>query len=135
MQQDFQGSRFRDDDGATSRRGTEPMIEVIMHKVTKMENSIDKLADAITKLAVIEERQTADRAALERAFGAIQRSDERCTEAMEKLVTKIEKNDARIDALEQAAPTQALTSGWILEGAKALAIVAIMFALNKAGLM
>lgn len=132
---DFQTSRFIDEEGATRRRGTDPMIEILVHKVTKMETSIDKLAEAITKLAVIEERQTADRAALERAFSAIQRSDERCTDAMEKLVARLEATDKRIDALEQAAPTQALTSGWILEGAKALAVVAIVFALTQVGLM
>lgn len=132
---EFHGSQFHLEDVAMRQRGTDPMIEVIMHKVVKLEASMEKVADALTKLAVIEERQTADRAALERAFGAIQRSDERCTEAMEKLFNRIEANDKRIDTLEQAAPTNALTSGWVLEGAKALAVVAIVYALTQVGLM
>ena len=123
--QDFQGSRFRDDDKALRQRGTDPMIEVIMHKVTKMENSIDKLADAITKLAVVEERQTADRAALERAFTAIQKSDERCADAFQKTVDKLEKIESRIDVLESAAPITAQTNQWV---SKALWAAAAAFA-------
>jgi hypothetical protein len=126
---------FDDPHGATNRRATDPVIEMIAHKLGRVEESVDKMADAVTKLAVIEERQVSDRQALERAFMAIQKTDERCSAMFEKCVEKLEKTDGRVDALESAAPTQALTSGWILEGVKALAIVAIMFALNKSGLL
>lgn len=132
---DFQGSRFQDPEGVLRQRGTDPMVEVIMHKVTKMESSIDKLADAIAKLAVIEERQTADRAALERAFNAIQRSDERCAAAMEKIAEKIEKSDARLDELEKAAPALALTNGWMLNAVWAAAGLGIYIIVHKLGLM
>lgn len=126
---------FDDEDGAVRRRATDPMIEMIAHKVTRVEQSLDKLAEAVTKLAVIEERQVADRAALERAFVAIQRSDERCVATVERIMAKLEKTDSRLDTLEQAAPTQALTSGWVLEGAKALAVVVVVLALTKLGIM
>ena len=126
---------FEDHDGALRRRGSDPMIEVLVHKVTNMERSMDKLTEAITKLAVVEEKQTADRAALERAFMAIQKSDERCSLMFEKTVSKLEKLEGRLDELESAAPTHALTSGWILEGAKALAVVVAVFVLSKSGIM
>lgn len=135
MQQDFQGSRFRDDDNALNRRGTDPMIEVIMHKVTRMESSIDKLADAITKLAVIEERQTADRAALERAFTAIQRSDERCAEAFEKTVAKLEKIEGRIDVLESAAPITEQTNQWVSKAMWAAVAAFAMYVAKKIGII
>jgi chromosome segregation ATPase len=111
------------------------MIEVIMHKVTKMENSIDKLADAITKLAVIEERQTADRAALERAFTAIQKSDDRCAEAFEKTVAKLEKIEGRIDVLESAAPITQQTNQWVSKAMWAAAAAFAMYVAKKLGII
>lgn len=132
---DFQSSRFRDDDNTFSRRGTDPMIEVIMHKVVKVEASMEKVADALTKLAVIEERQTADRAALERAFAAIQRSDERCAESFEKTVAKLEKIENRIDTLEQAAPITAQTNQWVNQAMWAAAAVAATVVLSKIGIV
>ena len=133
--QDFQGSRFMDEGGTLRQRGTDPMIEVIMHKVTKMDNSIDKLADAITKLAVVEERQTADRAALERAFAAIQKSDERCAEAFEKTVDKLEKIESRIDVLESAAPITAQTNQWVSKAMWAAAAAFAMYVAKKIGII
>lgn len=132
---DFQSSRFIDDEGATRRRGTDPMIEILVHKVTKMETSIDKLAEAITKLAVIEERQTADRAALERAFMAIQKSDERCAEAFQKTVEKLEKIEARVDALESAAPITKQTNQWVTTAVWAAAAAFAMYVAKKLGIV
>lgn len=126
---------FEDPHGAINRRGTDPLIEMIAHKVGNMERSMDKLTEAITKLAVIEEKQSADRAALERAFMAIQKSDERCTSMFEKTVAKLEAIDARVDGLEAAAPTNAMTSGWILEGARYLAMVVAVYVLTQTGLI
>ena len=111
------------------------MIELIAHKVTKMESSIEKLAEAITKLAVIEERQMADRVALERAFQAIQKTDERSMEAMEKLMAKLEKDEGRIDVLEQAAPVNAQTSQWVQQALWGAASVACVVALSKLGML
>jgi len=132
---DFQTSRFEDDEGVIRRRGTDPMIEVLVHKVTKMEASMDKLAEAITKLAIIEERQSADRAALERAFVAIQRSDERCSEAFEKTVAKLEKIEMRVDTLEQAAPMTAQTTQWVNQAMWAAAAVAATVVMSKIGIL
>lgn len=132
---DFHQSHFRDDDQMLNRRGTDPTIELISHKVTKMETALDKLTDAITRLAVIEERQSSDRAALERAFAAIQKSDERCADAFEKTVQKLEKIEGRIDSLEQAAPTLALTQGWVQNAVWAAAGFAIYIVVYKMGLL
>lgn len=123
MTMGFQGSRFQDDEGALRRRGTDPMIEILVHKVTKMEASIDKLADAIAKLAVIEERQTADRAALERAFNSIARVGER-----------LDKICDRIDTLEQAAPMTAKTNQWVFEAVKWCVVIVGTFVAVKTGL-
>ena len=132
---DFQNSRFRDDEKASNRRGTDPMIEVIMHKVVKVEASMEKVADALTKLAVIEERQTADRAALERAFAGIAKAEERCAEAFERTVAKLEKLEGRIDTLEQAAPMTAQTTQWVNQAMWAAAAVAATVVLSKVGIL
>lgn len=121
---DFQTSRFQDDDGALRRRGTDPMIEVLVHKVTKMEASLDKLADAIAKLAVIEERQTSDRAAIERAFGSIARVGER-----------LDKICDRLDDLERTAPITAKTNQWVFDAIKWCAVIVAGFVAVKVGLV
>lgn len=121
---DFQTSRFLDDDGALRRRGTDPMIEVLVHKVTKMEASLDKLADAIAKLAVIEERQTSDRAAIERAFGSIARVGER-----------LDKICDRLDDLERTAPITAKTNQWVFDAIKWCAVIVAGFVAVKVGLV
>lgn len=126
---------FEDPHGAINRRGTDPLIEMIAHKVGNMERSMDKLTEAITKLAVIEEKQSADRAALERAFMAIQKSDERCSNMFEKTVAKLEAIDARVDGLEAAAPTNALMTGWVQNAVWAAAGLGVYVVINKLGLM
>ncbi len=131
--EDFHESRFTDSEGALRRRGVDPMLEVIAHKVTKMEASMDKVADALTKLAVIEERQTADRAALERAFTAIQATEERCAQAFEKTVAKLEKIESRVDTLEQAAPITAQTSQWVMTAVWAVVAATAMYIAKKIG--
>jgi len=111
------------------------MIEVLVHKVTKMESSMDKVADALTKLAVVEERQSSDRAALERAFSAIQASDERCAQAFEKTVAKLEKIESRVDTLEQAAPITEQTNQWVSKAMWAAAAAFAMYLAKKLGIV
>ena len=133
--QDFQGSRFQDDDGALRRRGTDASIEILVHKVSKMEVSMEKIADAMQRLAVIEDRQAADKAALERAFDAIQKSDDRCAAALEKVLLKIEASDKRIDSLERAAPMYDQTQKWVSTALWAAAAAAAMYVAKKVGLI
>lgn len=63
--------------------------------MAEVKTTMKTLAAAVTKLAVIEERQTADRGALERAFA------------------EIGKLDGRVKALEQAQPLQKQASDWV----------------------
>lgn len=135
-------SDFHDADGAQRQRGIDPVIEVMSHNIQRMREDmselrtvVSKLTDAVTKLAVVEERQMADRAALERAFMAIQKSDERCAAMFEKCATKMERVENRVDVLEQAAPMQAQTSQWVINAAWACVAVVAMFAATKLGLL
>lgn len=135
-----------DDEDRRARRSTDPLIEMIAQKIGRMEDSMDKLTVAITKLAVIEEKQASDRQSLERAFASIEKGDERCAEMFaqadkrcaelfEKSLAKLESIDKRVDQLEREAPKNAMTSQWVIDGLKALAIVVAVFVLTKAGLM
>jgi CHASE3 domain sensor protein len=127
---------FEDPHGALlERRRIDPTIEMIAHKVVNMEHSLDKLTEAITKLAVIEEKQTTDRAALERAFMAIQKSDERCTMMCEKITEKLEKIELRTDTLEHAAPANAQVQQWVTSAVWAAAGLAAYVVVHKMGLL
>jgi prefoldin subunit 5 len=126
---------FDDQHGALERRRIDPTIEMIAHKVVNMERSLDKLTEAITKLAVIEEKQTTDRAALERAFMAIQKSDERCTMMCDKIIEKLEKLEARTDTLETAAPSLQKTNHWVENAMWAAASFAVYVVVSKLGLV
>ena len=126
---------FEDPHGALNRRATDPVIEMIAHKLGRVEASVDKMAEAVTKLAVIEERQTSDRQALERAFMAIQKTDERCALMFEKTVEKLEKLEGRIDKLDAAAPANAQVQQWVTSAVWAAAGLAAYIVINKLGLM
>jgi len=47
-------------------------LESLSHGFKRLETVVDKMADSINRLAVMEERQMADRQAVERAFGEIE---------------------------------------------------------------
>lgn len=67
--------------------------------MSEVKATMNRLTDAVTKLAVMEERQLADRAGLDRAF---------------KL---LERHDARIAIIEQAQPMQKHSSDWVMKAA------------------
>ncbi len=133
--EDFHESRFTDSEGALRRRGTDPALEIIAHKVTKMESSMDKVAEALVTLALVEERQNTDRAALERAFAAIQASEERSIQAFEKAIAKLERVEARVETLEHAAPITTQTNRRVENAVYAAAAAAAMYAAKKVGLL
>jgi DNA repair exonuclease SbcCD ATPase subunit len=110
-------------------------MEMIAHKVVSMERSLDKLTEAITKLAIIEERQSTDRAALERAFAAIQAAEERSAKAFEKAIAELKTIEGRVDVLEQAAPMTAQTSQWVKTAVWSAAAAAAVYAAKRIGLI
>lgn len=128
--QEFQESRFD-----MNRRSADQAIETLAHSVKyiredmgELKQGMAKLTEVMTRMAVAEESQARDR----RDFLD---SKAETIKTMEKIVDRLDKTDGRVDALERAAPTNALTSGWILEGAKALAVLVGVIVLSKSGLM
>lgn len=70
-------------------------LEMLHNDVVDVKAALTELSKAITKLALVEERQSQTAEALDRAF---------------KAISKIE---ARLSALEQAAPKAKETSVWM----------------------
>ena len=125
------------------RRKDDGVIDVLAERVEglcsdigEMKIGISKMADALTKLAIVEERQTQTILAQERAFKALERVEERqrqhelqCRD-QEKEVRQLiadsnERLSIRVAELEKAEPMQAQTSKWVTAGVwGALALLA-----------
>lgn len=91
-------------------------LEVLHSDVGEIKDALKSLSEAITKLALVEERQTQTAQALERCFGAV------------------EKIERRVDALEKAVVNNNRTSTWVDKFVLGAAIIAAMFIAKKAGL-
>lgn len=91
-------------------------LETLHEDVGEVKSALKELAAAITKLALIEERQTQAAAAQERAFAALERVEERVT------------------ALEMHAPANKRMSVWLDRTMYAGMGLLVMFVLKKVGL-
>lgn len=111
-------------------------IEGLAQDMSEMKHGIARMADALTKLAIVEERQTQTILAQERAFKALERVEERqrqheqqCRdqdkEVRQLIADSNERLSARVAELEKAEPMQAQTSKWVTAGVwGALALLA-----------
>lgn len=92
---------------------TEMQLRSLHVGMTEIRGQLDKLIEAVSKLAVIEERQANVTSALERAFSSIK-----------------DQND-RIRVLEQSTPVHTSAAKWVDRGLLALAgAAAALFAKN-----
>lgn len=102
-------------------------VEWLCADMSEMKHGIAKMADALTKLAIVEERQTQTILAQERAFKALERVEERqrqhelqCRDQEKGLRQLIadsnERLSIRVAELENAEPMQAQTSKWVTAG-------------------
>lgn len=92
-------------------------LETLHKDVTEIKSALNDLTRAITKLALIEERQLQAAASLDRAFTALDR---------------LEK---RIQRLETLAPLNAQASKWVFGGVWAIVGAVFVIAAKKAGLL
>ena len=130
-------------DQITNRRASDGAVNVLTERIEglaqdmgEMKQGIAKMADALTKLAIVEERQTQTILAQERAFKALERVEERqrqhemqCRdldkEVRQLIADSNERLSIRISELEKAEPMQAQTSKWVTAGVwGALALLA-----------
>lgn len=137
-------------------------IDLVVDSIREMKVTMEKLAEAVTKLAVIEERQNTDRLALERAFQEIAKIQRRQDEDADRHATRVEsalssmtksverlhsrlddhgkelQNDLdgikdRIGAVESTLPETNRLKEWGYEAIKFLAVAGIVTYMAKAG--
>jgi len=92
-------------------------IDMLHSDVVDMKTALNELSKAITKLALVEERQAQTADALERAF---------------KAIGKIED---RLSALELAAPKAKETNAWVDRFILALIVAIMGFIGTKLGIL
>lgn len=91
-------------------------LSVLHEDVTEIKGAMKTLSDAITKLALVEDRQATTVEAVERAFKAIERVE------------------ARVSRLEIQSPANHRIAAWVDKGVLALVLLVVMFAAKKIGL-
>lgn len=126
---------FEDPHGAMNRRGTDPMLEMLVHNgkqmredMQELKQGMTKLTEVMTRMAVAEESQARDR----RDFLDMKADT---AKALEKVVDRLDKADDRIDTLERAAPASAQIQQWVTSAVWAAAGLAVYVVINKLGLM
>ena len=121
-------------------------IEGLAQDMSEMKHGITKMADALTKLAIVEERQTQTILAQEHAFKALERVEER--QRTHKLVCKDqdkevrqliadsnERLSGRVAELEKAEPMQEQTGKWVMAAVWGAAGFAALLIAKQLGLM
>lgn len=133
MTEDLQDIVNAHNDAVSIERLTHHM-QRIREGVAEMKDAMREMAAAINRLAVIEERQNQDRAALERAFNAISDVSKKHDHTTTRVMEIVEKIEARMRALEMAQPLQNKTAEWVEKAIFAAAAATVMFVAGKAGL-
>ena len=92
-------------------------LEALHADVGEVKTALNKLSEAITKLALVEQSQTQTAEALERAF---------------RMIGKMED---RVTALEQSQPKHDMAAVWVDRGLTALVGFALAILAAKFGVM
>ena len=82
----------------------------------KMELAIGKMADAVTRLAVMEERQNAVRGEITTLSEKIDRVEQERKENMKKVMDVVERLEHRMDKLERAEELNMQIRKWFFAG-------------------
>ena len=137
----------------TNRRAEDKNVQVLATKIeglaqdmSEMKHGITQMADALTKLAIVEERQTQTILAQEHAFKALERVEER--QRMHELVCKDQEKEVRqliadnnerlatrVGELEKAEPMQEQTGKWVMAAVWGAAGLLALFVAKQLGLM
>ena len=83
---------------------------------SKMELAIGKMADAVTRLAVMEERQNAVRGEIVTLSEKIDRVEQERKENMKKIMGVVERLEHRTDKLERAEELNLQIRKWFFAG-------------------
>lgn len=114
-----------------ARRHSDSLIEVVATRLDALHGDMQDLktsqremTSAFQKLLVIEERQTAASASLERAFVAL-----------DKISNDVDAVEKRVDSIERDAPMQKQTSNWVVSAVWGAAILAVTIIAKKIGII
>ena len=99
-------------------------IGLLSEDVGELKETLRQIASAVTRLALVEERQMQTNEALSRAFKQI-----------DKLDIKLVSVEQRIGSLERMQPQQQQTSAWVTTMLWAAAGAAVMFVAKKVGFL
>ena len=123
------------------RRSTDSVVQVIAHKLESLHGDVGdmrailrELTAAVTKLAVIEERQGQTSLALERAFKEIEKCSARSEVQHASGTAEVKLVQARVAALEVLAPASKQTSTWVTSFVTGAAVLVFLFVASKVGL-
>ena len=107
-------------------------LETLHGDVGEIKAALRDLTQAVTRLALVEERQAQSSAALDRAFRALERVEQRI--AALELQTP-DRLDQRLVHLEQQAPQSTRAAAWVDRAVWACAAAGVMYVAKSAGLM
>ena len=121
-------------------------IEGLAQDMNEMKHGITKMADALTKLAIVEERQTQTILAQERAFKALERVEERqrthelvCKdqdkEVRQLIADSNERLSTRVGELEKAEPMQEQAGKWVMAAVWGAAGLLALFVAKQLGMV
>lgn len=99
-------------------------LGLLSDDVGELKETLRQIATAVTRLALVEERQSQTNEALSRAFKQI-----------DKVEIKLTSIEQRLVALERMQPQQQQTSAWVTTMLWATAGAAVMFVAKKVGLL
>ena len=99
-------------------------LGMLSEDVGELKETLRQIASAVTRLALVEERQMQTNEALSRAFKQI-----------EKLDLKLTGIEQRLGTLERLQPLQQQTNGWVMTSVWIAAGAAVMFVAKKTGIL
>ena len=99
-------------------------LGLLSEDVGELKETLRQIASAVTRLALVEERQMQTNEALSRAFKQIDKFD-----------LKLTAVEQRLGALERMQPQQQQTSAWVTTMLWAAAGAAVMFVAKKVGFL
>ena len=99
-------------------------LGLLSEDVGELKETLRQIASAVTRLALVEERQMQTNEALSRAFKQI-----------DKLDLKLTGIERRLGTLERMQPLQQQTNGWVMTSVWIAAGAAVMFVAKKTGIL
>lgn len=99
-------------------------LGLLSEDVGELKETLRQIASAVTRLALVEERQMQTNEALSRAFKQI-----------DKLDMKLTGIEQRLGTLERMQPLQQQTNGWVMTSVWIVAGAAVMFVAKKTGIL